>query len=135
MVESIASFSKLADALLDRTNASGMGGVASFLEDIYLGIMMPAFILAIRADQAEAMQLDRALEAISGAVAPVQAAVKEFDALSPAERADRMANIMAMPFRESLKARRLLEAFSEHGPPKLARSNNPEYADPLQLRR
>jgi hypothetical protein len=134
MVESIAAFSKLADALLGRTNASGMGGVVSFLEDIYLGIMMPAFILAIRADPAEARQLDQALEAISGAVAPVQAAVKKFDALPSAERADRMTNIMAMPFHESLKARRLLEEFSEHAPPKTMRSNNPKRTAPLQPR-
>jgi hypothetical protein len=126
MLEAIAAFSKLADALLGRSNASGMGGVASFLEDIYLGIMMPAFILSIRTDPAEARQLDQALEAISGAVAPVQAAVKEFDALPPAERAVRMTNIMAMPFQESLKARRLLEEFSQHRSSNSPLSNSSE---------
>jgi hypothetical protein len=116
MVESIAAFSKLADALAGRPNVSGMAGVATLLDDPFLGIMMPPFVLSIRTVPEDGRLLDRTLEAISGAVAPIQTAVSEFDALPTEVREERMRNIRLMPFAQSLQARRILEEFSQLAP-------------------
>src|ERR1700683_906423 len=116
MVKSIAALSKLADAVVGRSNAAGMAGITALLDDPYLGTMMPGFILSVRTLSEDGRLLDQALEAISGAVAPIRTAVMEFDALQPEQRAERLEAIGSLPFAESLKARRILEQFSEHPP-------------------
>jgi hypothetical protein len=89
--------------------------------DLYLGILILAFVLSIRTVAEDGRLLDQAPEAISGAMGAIRTAASEFDSLPTELREERMRNIRSLPFAQSLQARRILEEFSQ--PPQLGRTS------------
>jgi len=112
-VEGIALFSRIADALVGRDNASGMAAITTFVGNPYVGVMVPALMLSFVVEPGGIERLTMVTEAISGAVDPAKEAVADFLAQPKEERERRQANIDALPFPQSVAAKRLI---AELGP-------------------
>jgi hypothetical protein len=106
------AFSKFADAMSGRTNTSGLADFVELADEIHIGSFVPPMILLARAAPGDGEQMDQVLSAISGAISPIRESVANFEAMSPDEREERL---NSLPFSQAIKARRLLEEFSEPG--------------------
>ena len=108
LLDGVAAFSRIADALAGRDNASGMAAVPLLADDPHLGLLMPGFFLSIIRSPELANNLTDITNAITTDVTPVDTLMRELAALSEEERSARLAALDKMPFPQQLPIRRLL---------------------------
>jgi hypothetical protein len=116
LLAGVAAFSRIADALTGRDNASGMGAIRLLSEedDPHMGLVMPGFFLCFTKSPVLANNLIDVTNAITTAVMPVDALMTELVNLPQEERSARLAALDQMPFPHQLPIKRLLvdyEAF------------------------
>jgi hypothetical protein len=108
LLDGVAAFSRIADALAGRDNASGMAAIPLLAHDPHLGLLMPGFFLSIIRSPDLANNLIDVTNAITTTVAPMDALMTELAALPDGERSARLAAMDKIPFAQQLPIRRLL---------------------------
>jgi DNA-binding transcriptional MerR regulator len=109
----ISAFSRIADAMVGRDNASGMAGMRLFDGDPHAPIFAIPLLLSVLESTEMAENLSQVIRALQSNVLPLEQRVKELLALPVAERADRLENLEKLPFSEQVPIKRLLAEFDQ----------------------
>jgi hypothetical protein len=109
----ISAFSRIADALVGRDNASGMAGMRMFDGDPHAGLFVVPLVLSILGSSELTQNLGQVLGAIQTNVQPVERQAKELAALSEDDREERLKNLAQLPFAQQLHIKRLVTEFGQ----------------------
>ena len=109
----ISAFSRIADAIVGRDNASGMGGIRMLDGDPHAAPFVVPLVLSMLGSLELAQNLGQVLGALQMSIQPVEAQVTELAPLSADERAERLKNLSVLPFKDQLPIKRLLADFGE----------------------
>jgi DNA-binding transcriptional MerR regulator len=109
----ISAFSRIADALVGRDNASGMAGMRVFDGDPRAALFVVPLVLSILGSPELAQNLGQVLGAIQANVQPVEQQARELAAMSEDERAKRLKNLAQLPFAQQLRIKRLVAEFGQ----------------------
>ena len=108
----VSAFSRIADSMVGRDNASGMGGMRMLDGDAHAALFIVPLVLSLLSSSELAQNLGQVLTAIQGNILPLEQQAKELAALSEQERAERLKNLADLPFVEQVRIKRLLVEFS-----------------------
>src|SRR5487761_9711 len=108
----VSAFSRIADSMVGRDNASGMGGMRMLDGDAHAALFIVPLVLSILNSSELAQNLGQVLTAIQSNVLPLERQAKELAALSEEERAERLKKLAELPFVEQVRIKRLLVEFS-----------------------
>jgi hypothetical protein len=109
----ISAFSRIADALAGRDNASGMAGMRIFDGDPHEAVFVVPLVLSILGSTELAQNLGQVVGAIQTSVEPIEQQARELVAMTEEERDERMKNLSQLPFAEQLRIKRLMAEFAE----------------------
>lgn len=110
----ISAFSRIADAMVGRDNASGMAGMRIFDGHPHAPLFAVPLVLSVLTSTEMAENLSQVIRALQSNVLPLEQRVKELSALPEAERAERLKKLDQLPFSEQLPIKRLLAEFESH---------------------
>jgi hypothetical protein len=113
----ISAFSRIADAMVGRDNASGMAGIRLLDDDPHAAMFVVPLVLSILASSELAENLGQIIAAIQTNVVPVEQMARDLVGLSKEDQAERLSDLSQLPFAEQLKVRRLLIEFEDHTKP------------------
>src|ERR1035437_9037770 len=103
----VSAFSRIADAVVGRDNASGMAGMRVLDGDPLAAMVIVPFVLSILSSAELAQNLGQVLGAIQSSVLPLEQQAKELAALSEEERSERLKNLSELPFIEQVRIKTL----------------------------
>jgi len=109
----ITAFSRIADAIEGRDNASGMAGIRVFENDPHASLIVVPLFLSILSSSELAQNLGQVIEALQKNVLPVELRARELAAMSEEERNGQLQNLTHLPFMEQIRIKRLLDEFSD----------------------
>ena len=108
----VSAFSRIADSMVGRDNASGMGGMRMLDGDAHAALFIVPLVLSILNSSELAQNLGQVLTAIQSNVLPLEREAKELAGLSEQGRAERLKKLAELPFVEQVRIKRLLVEFS-----------------------
>jgi hypothetical protein len=111
----VSAFSRIADSMVGRDNASGMAGMTMFDDDPHAALFVVPLVLAMLTSTELAQNLGQVLSAIQSNVLPLEQQAKELAALSEEEQVEQLRNLAQLPFVEQMRIKRLLAEF-KHSP-------------------
>jgi hypothetical protein len=107
----ISAFSRIADAIVGRDNASGMAGMRMLDGDAHAVLFVVPLVLSILSSSELAQNLGQVIADLQSNVLPIELKVRELAALSEEEQTERLTNLAQLPFVEQLRIKRLLVGF------------------------
>lgn len=117
LLSGIAAFSRIADAIVGRDNASGMLGMALLQNgDPQAVLFVVALVLSILRSSELAANLSQVVDALEGNVLPLEKRLRALAALSSAEQAARLKHLEQLPFADQVSVKRLLVDFRRDTP-------------------
>lgn len=111
----VSAFSRIADAMVGRDNASGMAGMRTLDGDPYAPMVIVPLVQSLLTSPELAQNLGDVLTAIRSSVQPLEQQAKELAALSEEDRMERLKNLSDLPFAEQIRIKRLVAEFSQNG--------------------
>lgn len=108
----ISAFSRIADAMVGRDNASGMAGMRMLDGDPHAVLVMVPLVLSVLSSTELAQNLRQLLSGFQSNVLPLEQQARELAALSEEERSERLKNLSQLPFMEQVRIKRLVVEFS-----------------------
>lgn len=108
----VSAFSRIADTMVGRDNASGMGGMRMLDGDAHAALFIVPLVLSMLSSSELAQNLGQVLAAIQSNILPLEQHARELASLSDQERAERLKNLAELPFVEQVRIKRLLVEFS-----------------------
>lgn len=111
----VSAFSRIADAMVGRDNASGMAGMRMLDGDPHAAVVIVPLVLSLLTSPELAQNLQDVLTAIRRSVQPLEQQAKELAAMSEDARTERLKNLLDLPFTEQVQIKRLIGEFSQDG--------------------
>lgn len=108
----LSAFSRIADSMVGRDNASGLGGIRILDGDTHAALVIVPLVLSILNSGELAQNLVQVLTGIESNVRPLERLARELAALSKEERAERLKKLTELPFADHMRLNRLLFEFS-----------------------
>ena len=112
----ISAFSRMADAMVGRHNASGMAGMALFAGDRPDAFLIVPLMVSLLKTSEHAMNLRQMADILEGNVLPVEARIREIAALPNAEQSEKLKHLDKLPFIDQLGLKRLLNDLKPEDP-------------------
>lgn len=113
MLDGVAAFTRIADALAGADNASGFGAIAVFRGDPMAAVWLIAFTIAAGRSATISEGLHSVVDALSERVLPVDGRARELAALGPDALKDRLPELDRLPFAEQVKVKRLIAQYRD----------------------
>ena len=114
LLSGVSAFSRIADAMVGRNNASGMAGMRILDGDPHAPMVIVPLIKSLLTSPELAQNLAEVLTAIRSSVQPLEQQAKELAALPEKDRAERLKNMSDLPFAEQVRIKRLVAEFSQN---------------------
>lgn len=113
MLDGIAAFSRIAEALTGTDNAFGFGAIAVFRGDPMMAVCFVAFTIAVGRSATLSEGLHSVVDSLSKRVLPVDGRARELAALKPDVLKARLPELDRLPFAEQVKVKRLIARYRE----------------------
>ena len=109
LMDGLAAFTQLADAMSGRANSSGMVAVRMLHDEPLAAAVIVPLLLSLLASPEISQNLEMILSAIRSSVIPVEEQVRTLASLSKDERAQKLGNLSNLPFAQQLQITRLID--------------------------